>query len=199
MPPTDIEADPVSSLEFAVVDLETTGLRPSDTILQMAVILTDSTGRITRQWSTHVRPPKVLTADLGPRHIHGIGRRHLIFAPRLNAAMGKLAALTAGRIVVAHNASFDTRFLRTAAENVGVTLDWAGVLCTLDLSRRLDPQRQKNHRLTSLCEDYGIDLDQAHDALHDARATAQLLPHLLRGHALETVSSIDGLRDYFLS
>jgi DNA polymerase III epsilon subunit-like protein len=47
-----------------------------------------------------------------------------------------------------------------------------------------------------LCEDYGIRLDQAHDALHDARATAELLPHLLREHAIE---SIDQTRDYFVS
>ena len=181
---------------FAVVDLETTGLRPTDTILQMAVVLTDEKGRVSRQWSTHVRPPRFLSADLGPRHIHGIGRRHLLFAPRLTRAMTALARLTAGRIVVAHNAPFDTRFLRLAAEDVNVSLDWAGVLCTLDLSRRLDPNRHKNHRLGSLCEDYGIRLDQAHDALHDARATAELLPHLLRGHF---IVSIDQTRDYFVS
>jgi len=39
-----------------------------------------------------------------------------------------------------------------------------------------------------LCEEYGISLDQAHDALHDARATAELLPHLLRGHAIANFS-----------
>lgn len=193
MPSPDLPSDQSG---YAVVDLETTGLRPTDTILQMAVVLTDVTGRITRQWSTHVRPPRFMSADLGPRHIHGIGRRHLLFAPRLNRAMHTLAELTAGRIVVAHNAPFDTRFLRTAADNVGISLDWAGVLCTLDLSRRLDPNRHKNHRLTSLCEDYGIRLDQAHDALHDARATAELLPHLLREH---TIVSIDQTRDYFVS
>jgi DNA polymerase-3 subunit epsilon len=193
MPSPDLPSDQSG---YAVVDLETTGLRPTDTILQMAVVLTDVTGRITRQWSTHVRPPRFMSTDLGPRHIHGIGRRHLLFAPRLNRAMHTLAELTAGRIVVAHNAPFDTRFLRTAADNVGIPLGWAGVLCTLDLSRRLDPSRHKNHRLTSLCEDYGIRLDQAHDALHDARATAELLPHLLREHA---IVSIDQTRDYFVS
>jgi len=180
---------------FAVVDLETSGLRASDTILQMAVILRDLSGRTTRNWSTHVRPRSVLTADLGPRHIHGIGRRHVLFAPGLRRAMTTLAELTTGRIVVAHNAPFDTRFLRNAAEEVGVTLDWAGVLCTLDLSRRLDPHGHKNHRLGSLCEDYGIRLDQAHDAFHDAQATAELLPHLLRGHAIESVAQMSG---YFL-
>lgn len=180
---------------FAVVDLETTGLKPSDRILQMAVVLVDGSGRITGQWSTHVRPPRLWSADLGPRHIHGIGRRHLMFAPRLDRAMNTLSRFTDGRIVVAHNAPFDTRFLRIAADTVGARLVWSGVLCTLDLSRRLDPGRHKNHRLGTLCADYGIELDQAHDALHDARATAQLLTHLLREHAIET---IEQTRGYFV-
>lgn len=180
---------------FAIVDLETTGLRPTDSILQMAVILQNFDGTVTDQWSSYVRPRRVLTADLGPRHIHGITRRRVILAPSLPAAMRRLAALTSGRVVVAHNAPFDTRFLRTAAEQVGIDLPWAGVLCTLDLSRRLDPGRRRNHRLTTLCEEYGISLDQAHDALHDARATAELLPHLLRGH---TIASFSDARPFYL-
>jgi DNA polymerase III subunit epsilon len=173
---------------FAIVDLETTGLRPTDSILQMAVVLQDFDGTITSQWSSYVRPRRVLTADLGPRHIHGITRRHVILAPTLRSAMRRLVSLTSNRVVVAHNAPFDTRFLRSAAELVGIPLPWTGVMCTLDLSRRLDPGRRRNHRLTTLCEDYGISLDHAHDALHDARATAELLPHLLRGNAISNFS-----------
>ncbi|MEY2642450.1 MAG: hypothetical protein RLZZ368_1097, partial [Actinomycetota bacterium] len=41
---------------FAIVDLETTGLRPTDSILQMAVILQNFDGTVTDQWSSYVRP-----------------------------------------------------------------------------------------------------------------------------------------------
>lgn len=181
---------------FAIVDLETTGLRPTDAILQMAVILQNFDGTVTSEWSSYVRPPRVFTADLGPRHIHGINRRQVLFAPSLRSSMRQLATLTSRRVVVAHNAPFDTRFLRAAADQWGIELPWVGVVCTLDLSRRLDPGRRRNHRLTTLCEEYGIALDQAHDALHDARATAELLPHLLRGH---TVTTMDEVAPYFLS
>lgn len=181
--------------DVAVVDLETTGLRPADSILQVAVVSCPAQGSSFDQWCTYVRPPRVLTASLGPTHVHGIKRRNVLFAPSLESTMRRLADLTRDRVVVAHNAPFDVGFIRAAADRVGVSLAWAGVLCTLDLSRRLDPQRRKNHKLSSLCRDYGITLDQAHDALHDARATAELLGHLLAPNGID---SLDAARAYFL-
>ena len=181
---------------FAIVDIETTGLRvKDDKILQIAVVLQDWNSEPTYSWSTYVRPPRWLSRDLGPHHVHGISRRHLVFASTPAKAMKKFADLTAGRIVVAHNAEFDTSFLRTAAAQQNIELRWQGVVCTLKLSRKLDPQRQQTHKLATLCERYGIDLTHAHDALHDATATAQLLPHLLRGNG---VSDAEGIQPFLL-
>ena len=181
---------------FAIVDIETTGLRvKDDEILQIAVVLQDWNSEPTHSWSTYVRPPRWLSRDLGPHHVHGISRRHLVFASTPAKAMKKFADLTAGRIVVAHNAEFDTSFLRTAAAQRNIDLRWQGVVCTLKLSRKLDPQRQQTHKLATLCERYGIDLTHAHDALHDATATAQLLPHLLRGNG---VSDAEGVQPFLL-
>ena len=52
-------------------------------------------------------------------------------------------------------------------------------VCTLDLSRQLDPDRQLTHGLAELCARYGVPLTDHHDALADATATAAVLPHLL--------------------
>jgi DNA polymerase-3 subunit epsilon len=114
----------------------------------------------------------------------------LFFAPTTAKAMRKFAQLTAGRIIVAHNAEFDTKFLRAAALEHHVDLSWAGVLCTLQMSRKLDPQRQQTHKLSTLCEKYGVALDQAHHAEHDARATAEVLPHLLAAHGITDAKSL---------
>ncbi len=176
---------PAAACSFAVVDVETTGLRfDRDQILQIAVVLQDWTTQPTSVWSTYVRPPQFWSRDLGPQHVHGISRRNLIFAPTTARAIQKFAKLTAGRIIVAHNAEFDTKFLQAAALEHHVDLNWAGVLCTLKLSRKLDPQRQQTHKLSTLCEKYGVALDQAHHAEHDARATAEVLPHLLAAHGV---------------
>jgi DNA polymerase-3 subunit epsilon len=187
---------PSSVTPFAVVDVETTGLRfDRDQILQIAVVLHDwssqpTTPQPTTVWSTYVRPTQFWSRDLGPQHVHGISRRHVIFAPTTAKAMRKFAQLTAGRIIVAHNAEFDTKFLRAAALEHHVDLSWAGVLCTLQMSRKLDPQRQQTHKLSTLCEKYGVALDQAHHAEHDARATAEVLPHLLAAHGITDAESL---------
>jgi DNA polymerase-3 subunit epsilon len=187
---------PSSVTPFAVVDVETTGLRfDRDQILQIAVVLHDwssqpTTPQPTTVWSTYVRPTQFWSRDLGPQHVHGISRRHVIFAPTTAKAMRKFAQLTAGRIIVAHNAEFDTKFLRAAALEHHVDLSWAGVLCTLQMSRKLDPQRQQTHKLSTLCEKYGVSLDQAHHAEHDARATAEVLPHLLAAHGITDAKSL---------
>lgn len=187
---------PTSVTPFAVVDVETTGLRfDRDQILQIAVVLHDwssqpTTTQPTMVWSTYVRPTQFWSRDLGPQHVHGISRRHVIFAPTTAKAMRKFAQLTAGRIIVAHNAEFDTKFLRAAALEHHVDLSWAGVLCTLQMSRKLDPQRQQTHKLSTLCEKYGVALDQAHHAEHDARATAEVLSHLLAAHGITDAESL---------
>ena len=186
-----------SHASFAVVDVETTGLRfDSDQILQIAVVLQDWTAHPTFVWSTYVRPSQFWSRDLGPQHVHGISRRKLILAPTTAQAMRKFAQLTSGRILVAHNAEFDTKFLQAAALEHHVELNWAGVLCTLKLSRKLDPKREQTHKLSTLCEKYGVALDQAHHAEHDARATAKVLPHLLTAHG---ITDAEGLQPFIRS
>jgi DNA polymerase III alpha subunit (gram-positive type) len=58
------------------------------------------------------------------------------------------------------------------------------------MSRKLDPKRESSHRLVSLCEKYDIPLDNAHDALSDATATAQLLAILIAQHDARTVADL---------
>ena len=62
-------------------------------------------------------------------------------------------------------------------------------LCTLRMSRALDPDRQLSHRLADLCDRYGVQPGRAHDALADAEATAAVLPHLLQ--ALQVATPAD--------
>lgn len=170
-----------------MVDLETTGLRADhDHILQMAVVHQDGAGRRLAEWSTYVRPPRRWRTPLGPVEIHGITRRRVIMAPSLTEALTNFVALTRGCILVAHNAAFDLGFLRAASARTGIGLSHDGSLCTLHLSRQLGERGQANHKLTSLCAEFGVDPGRAHDALHDARAAGAVLPHLVSRLGLES-------------
>lgn len=107
--------------------------------------------------------------------------------------MHQLAGRLEGARFVAHNAPFDLGFVRKAADQAGVDLPIEQPLCTLRLSRALDPERTMSHKLTDVCERYGVSLDRPHDALADAEATAAILPHLLRAHGVQTEDQLAAL------
>jgi hypothetical protein len=69
------------------------------------VVLQDWNSEPTHSWSTYVRPPRWLSRDLGPHHVHGISRRHLVFASTPAKAMKKFADLTNSRSPTKHRPS----------------------------------------------------------------------------------------------
>ena len=178
---------------FAVVDLETSGLSSRrHRILQIGVVTVEPDGTVLDQWSTLVR----LTwpwSRVGPRRVHGITRRSLRHAPTANLALAELTRRLDGAVFTAHNADFDAQFLERAARRHGVPLRLERRLCTLRLSRRLDPDRQLTHGLADLCARYDIPLERPHDALCDARAAAEVLPHLLAAHGVLEEADLDEL------
>jgi DNA polymerase-3 subunit epsilon len=179
--------DELADTRFAVVDVETSGLRPRrHRVLQVAVVTADAQGHVVSEWSTYVRPRWWRVARLGPRDVHGITRAMLRGAPRESEVIAELAARLRGSVPTAHNAGFDLAFLRRAARRAGVVWPSDRPLCTLRMSRALDPDRQQSHRLADLCVRYGVEPGRAHDALADAEATAAVLPHLLTALHVET-------------
>ncbi len=156
-----------------MVDVETTGFaaRGSDRIVEVAVVQLDSAGRVTGEWCTLLNPGR----DLGPQHVHRIRAADVWHAPTFADAAGALAARLAGRVVVAHNLSFDARFLTAEFARIGVDLPVGG-LCTMRLAARYLPERV-GRSLRACCEAAGVVLESAHSALHDARATARLFAH----------------------
>lgn len=177
-----------------MLDLETTGLDPErHRIVQVGLVIADASGTVLDRWMSYVGPGLAVWRGVGPSHVHGIRRRDVWRAPRAGAVLTELAGRLAGTRVVAHNAAFDLTFLRIAARQHHVALDLPHPLCTLQLSRALDPERSQSHRLGDLCTRYGIELRRAHDALADAEATAALLPHLLRAHGVADVDQLAAL------
>jgi len=172
-------------VRYAVVDVETSGLRAErHRVLQVGVVVVDAQGEVLTRWSSLVRPRRRWWYRVGPVHIHGIRRRDVRHAPPAGDVLRRLATLLDGNRPVAHNAGFDVAFLRRAAARERIELPLDDALCTLRLSRQLDPDRQLSHRLGDVAARYGITLTHPHDALADAEATAAILPHLLRAAAV---------------
>lgn len=184
----------LDGLRFAVVDIETTGLKANrHRILQLAVVTVDAAGNRLDEWSSYARPRFLPVARLGPRDIHGITRHDLRHAPAPATALAELAKRLDGAVLTAHNLDFDGAFLRRNAERYGVALPGGREMCTLTLSRSLDPERRLSHRLVDVCARYDIVVDRPHDALADAQATAAALPHLLREGGVESWDQLAAL------
>ncbi|MFB9906899.1 exonuclease domain-containing protein [Allokutzneria oryzae] len=158
---------------YAVVDVETTGLLPGmhHRVVEVAVVHLDVRGAVTGEWCSLLNPQR----DLGPQRIHRITAAEVRGAPTFDQIAAELAGLLAGRVVVAHNLSFDLGFLSAEFDRTGVAVPLAVAdgLCTMELAETyLDsPSRS----LAACCRAAGVPLEHAHSALHDAHAAAGLL------------------------
>lgn len=156
---------------FAVVDVETTGLSPfRDRVVEVAVVHLDPDAGITSEFSTLINPRR----DVGPTRIHGIRASDVSGAPAFPEAAPAIRRLLAGRVLVAHNAGFDAKFLDAEFRRCGTRLPPAPVICTMQLASHYLADLPAR-TLPACCQAAGVPLSGHHSALHDARAAAGLL------------------------
>lgn len=193
----EIPTAPLSmrDLSFAVVDFETTGLNPeTDRILQLATVIVDGEGRIVDSFDTIVKPESPAEYQHGAEHIHGISAEQVSSGMPLRKALEQLWSINTGHVFTAHNAPFDLGFLHAESKRVGIEGVIESHIDTLELSRRTtSADSTRRHNLFALCEHYGIERDQVHDAKSDATATAQLLMHLIKELGIESSDQVSEL------
>lgn len=162
---------------YTVIDFETTGLSPrhGDRIVEIGVVKVSHEGEIYDAWGTLVNPQR----DVGASSIHGITARDVLGAPTFDEVAPVLLDALKGRILAAHNASFDTRFLAAELRRAGYPVENTTVpaVCTMAWSSTFYPT--SGRRLRDCCASAGVELHAAHSALGDALATAQLLASYL--------------------
>ncbi len=81
--------------------------------------------------------------------------------------------LLRGRVLVAHNAAFDVRVLRQAFARAALEWPAPPVICTVSLARRFAPL-QRRRGLATLAAALGVEVDEVHRALPDARTCARV-------------------------
>jgi DNA polymerase III epsilon subunit family exonuclease len=177
-------------LGATVIDLETTGVStPSDRIVEVSAIKFTQ-GGVVKIFDTLVNPNRRMAAT----HIHRIRRSDVINAPTWSDLAPRLIEHIGGSVLIAHNAPFERRFLTTAFARAGIDAPLS-FLCSLQLSRRLLPERVGNggHSLSALCNEFRIKTEGAHAAMADVLMTIQLLCALSTRHHDEYGSVISRL------
>lgn len=158
-------------MDLAIVDFETTGIIPTQNrVIEVAILRVDRHGHICGSYETLINPMR----DLGPTHIHGIMGADVENAPTFEEIAGDVLALLKDAVFVAHNASFDCRFLLTEMARCQIELPDFPVLCTMSVARQAWPGI-KHRALADLCEQLNIQYTNHHTAMSDVQATYQLL------------------------
>ncbi len=182
-PGNTVVATPVTSgpalraMSYVVVDVETTGGRPTagDRITEIAVVLVrDRTARTV--FETLVNPQRPIPR--GVTALTNISWEMVKDAPRFADVCDQLLGALEGHVFVAHNAGFDWRFLSMeVARATGRSLGGQR-LCTVKMARKLVPQLRRRS-LDYVAAHYAVEIQGRHRAGGDARATACVLLRLL--------------------
>jgi len=160
---------------YTVLDIETTGGKYNEEgITEIAIHKFDG-HKVVDKFISLVNPEK----DIQPFVVKltGINNKMLRTAPKFHEVAKRIVEITENTVVVAHNAQFDYRILRTEFRRLGYNFE-RKTICTVDLSKTLLPDAE-SHSLGKLVRSLGIVVSDRHRANGDAIATLKLFKLLL--------------------
>lgn len=172
-------------MDFAAIDFETAN-RSLGSICALGIVVVER-GRVVEEYSRLVRP-KELYFDPFNIRIHGITPDHVRNEPEFKDLWPEIWPLLAGRIVVAHNASFDISVLGEVLLQYEIPFPNLSHSCTCMISRRTWPYLL-NHKLNTVAGHLGFAFKH-HDALEDARACAHIAVRACELHNADTIPEL---------
>jgi DNA polymerase-3 subunit epsilon len=181
---------------FCVVDLETTGgsAAAGSMITEVGAVKVRG-GEVLGEFSTLVNPLGSIPPFIAV--LTGITDSMVATAPRIESVLPAFLEFAHGSVLVAHNAPFDTGFLRHFA--AAMDLPWPAfeVLDTARLARRVVTRDETpNCKLSSLATLFGSSTTPNHRALADARATVDVLHGLIERLGNLGVSTLEELATF---
>jgi len=161
---------------YAILDIETTGGKfNEEAITEIAIYRFDKV-QITDQFISMVKPDRAIQPFVV--RLTGITDKMLKKSPKFFEIAKRIIEITSDCILVAHNAEFDCRILRTEFKRLGYDFRRKS-LCTVQLSKELIPNL-KSYKLGRLVRSLGIPISDRHRAQGDALATLKLFELLIQ-------------------
>ena len=179
----------MGNYSVVVLDFETTGLSPDcgDRAIEVGAVLVEN-NRITDRFQSLMNPGMQVSGFI--EQYTGITNKMLKTAPPAAEVMARFSSFMAGHHLVAHNASFDRRFLDAELKRISKSRGQE-FACSMLVSRRLNPDAP-SHGLEALVRYKQLATDGVfHRALADAEMTAllwtKMVEELKRNHQLRAV------------
>ena len=168
---------------YAILDIESTGGKYNEEgITEIAIHRFDG-HQVIDQFISLVDPEKAIQPFVVK--LTGINNKMLRTAPKFYEVARRILEITEDAVIVAHNAQFDYRILRTEFRRLGYNFE-RRTLCTVDLSQKLIPEAA-SHSLGKLVRSLGIAVSDRHRANGDALATLKLFKVLLSKDLNKTI------------
>ena len=184
----------LSQVTFCVVDLETTGGADSDMITEIGAVKVRG-GEVLGEFQTLVNPRSQIPPLIAV--LTGITNGMVADAPPLRQVLPAFLAFAHGTVIVAHNAPFDTGFLRRGCEGLCYAYPRWPVVDTAALARQILLRDEvPDCRLATLARHFHAATTPNHRALIDARATVDVLHGLferLGPLGITTLEELTGL------
>ncbi|CCQ72682.1 exonuclease domain-containing protein [Magnetospira sp. QH-2] len=165
--------------EYVALDLETTGLNAKEHEIVSIGWVVIRNQRLVMEGAAHqlVSPSSGLTDDSAA--IHGITHDELEKAPSLEAGLARVLPILAGRVLVAHHAKIEWKFLNAACRKVYGASFEIPTVDTMHLEqkafrRRNQEAKRGDLRLDKVRQAYNLPRYRAHNALIDAIACGEL-------------------------
>ncbi len=186
-----MEGCPLEKVSFVVFDVETTGLDPEagDRICELGAM--KLRGGHTGDAFWKLVDPKVPISE-GAFLVHHITPQMLRGAPEMEEVLPEFLRFLGNDVLVAYNAAFDMKFLRSELVRAGLPPISNPVVDVLPLARRLLPGLGR-YGLDHVAWTLGVEHLDPHRAMGDVRATAEVFLKLLervRGWGIYTLGQL---------
>ena len=156
--------------EFVVFDLETTGLSATYNKITEIGAVKIKNGEIIDSFNTLVNPETPIPEDI--IKLTGITDEMVKDAPKCDEALKEFLDFCGNDILIAHNATFDTSFLRAASKEYKIPFE-NSYLDTVPLSMYVNPELKK-HKLNILADYFKLPPFNHHRACDDAEMLAKI-------------------------
>ena len=156
--------------EFVVFDIETTGLSNKTCKITEIGAVKIKNGKVIDKYNTFVNPECPIPEEIVK--LTSITDEMVADAPLISAVLPEFFDFIGDRLLIAHNADFDTGFIRAAANSLGLEFN-NSYLDTVALSRYINPEL-KNHKLDTIADYYELGNFNHHRACDDAEMLAMI-------------------------
>lgn len=161
--------------EYTVIDVETPNAK-NDSICSIALLRVKEGRIVSKEY--HLVDPEDYFDQFNVR-LHGISKSMVKGSPSFSKLWDSIGHHFTDGIIVAHNATFDLNVLAKSLRRNDLKVPDFRYVCTYRLSKSVNAGLRR-HGLSSVCEFYGIDLDDHHNALCDAVACQEVFARLNR-------------------